>query len=378
MQLSHTDSITNIPADTWNVLAGDTNPFVQHDFLLALEQHDCLHPYGWHPQYLLAHDNGQLIGAAPAYIKTNSYGEFVFDWSWADVYQRHGLDYYPKLVIAVPYTPANGPRILSHPDVNHQAVGNALVEYSKTLCDEENLSTAHWLFCPQQDIDIQKKQGLLERIDCQYHWQNHQYENFEHFLSELRQKKRKNIRQERRKVTDANIQIDVLHGEELNEQQWQQLYDFYRITFMKKSGAPTLSLAFFKAIKHKVLAFMASYHGDTIAGAICIKGKHTLYGRHWGSFKKFDSLHFEVCYYTGIEYCIKQGLKTFEPGAQGEHKILRGFLPVITRSTHWIEQPQFRDLLGHHLEKEYKYMFDYYQDLCATTPYKEPMECVPK
>jgi len=371
MELSTCDSLKEIPAESWNELAGDSNPFVQHDFLLALEQHQCLQPYGWYPNYLLIKENDKLVGAAPAYIKTNSYGEFVFDWSWADAYQQAGKKYYPKLVIAIPFTPANGPRFLVHDSLDKIEITKKLTEFSRHVSRELKLSSIHNLFLDKDITEQQKDSGFFQRIDCQYHWKNNNYENFEHFLSFLKKKKRKNIKQERRKVRESGIEIKRLHGNELSEDQWLRLYDFYRITFMKKSGSPTLTLDFFKAIKHKVLAVVAFHDQEMVAGAICIKGKNTLYGRHWGCFENYDGLHFEVCYYQGIEYCIENNFQSFEPGAQGEHKISRGFMPSITWSSHWVEDDEFRPIIIAHCQRETEYMQLHYQEMCANSPFKE-------
>ena len=369
MKLTISESLKNIPVDQWNRLAGNNNPFVQHDFLLALETGDCLDPYGWQPRYLLVwSDDDQLIGAAPAYIKTNSYGEFVFDWAWADAYQRAGISYYPKLVIAVPFTPATGPRLLTEGDTT---IAKILIDFAIEFAQQQGLSSVHWLFPHRDEQALIQQSNLLQRFDFQFHWQNHNYNSFEDFLCTLSSKKRKNIKRERRIVKESHIEIKTLDGEELTETQWQQLYNFYQITFMKKHGTATLSLDFFKAIAHKLLAILA-YHGDDIvAAAICIKGKDTLYGRHWGCYEDYDSLHFEVCYYAGIEYCIDNQLKYFEPGAQGEHKIARGFLPVKTWSSHWVAHKGFRQILQDHLQKEAEMMQGYGEELMLASPYKD-------
>lgn len=370
MELSTCDSLTKISADSWNELAGDINPFIQHDFLLALEQHQCLLPYGWHPNYLLVKDGDKLVGAAAAFIKMNSYGEFVFDWSWADAYKQAGKQYYPKMVVAIPFTPANTPKFLVHASVDKKAMIKTLTEFSLHVLKEYKLSTIHNLFIEKDITEQQEKFGFFQRIDCQYHWKNNNYKDFDEFLSFLKPKKRKNIKQERRKVTDSNIEIKRINGTELTEQQWIKLYDFYRVTFMKKSGSPTLTIEFFKAIQHKVLAIIAFLNDEMIAGAICIIGKDTLYGRHWGCFEDYDGLHFEACYYQGIEYCIENKLSTFEPGAQGEHKISRGFLPTLTWSSHWVEDEQFRKLIIAHCQRETDYMKLHYEEMKERSPYK--------
>ena len=370
MKLTTVSSLAEIDPLEWNALAASDNPFVQYDFMLALEQHKCLEPWGWQPHYIVAYDGSSLAGACPAYVKNNSYGEFVFDWAWADAYQRNGLEYYPKLVIAAPFTPAYGPRLLTGVGDDKAVIKQQLIQAAVETVDENNMSGAHWLFCEADDHEQLQQAGMLIRSDFQYHWSNNHYQDFEHFLSQLSSKKRKNIRRERRKVSEANITTDVIKGDDLNEEQWRILYDFYRLTFLKKSGAPTLSLEFFQAMSHSLRAIFARHETRIVAGAICFESSDTLYGRHWGCYEDYDSLHFEVCYYTGIDYCIKQGLQRFEPGAQGEHKIARGFMPTRTFSAHWIAHEGFRDAIRKHLEHEANAMDDYYQQLIASQPYK--------
>jgi predicted N-acyltransferase len=370
MKLSTVSSLAEIAADDWNALTGGTNPFVQHDFLYALEKHDCLHSWGWQPAYQLVHNDNELIGATPSYIKNNSYGEFVFDWAWADAYQRHSMEYYPKLVTAIPYTPAKGPRLLAKSD-NKQAIKTLLIRGALALVELEKLSSAHWLFCEEEDLEILKNENMLMRFDHQFHWSNNHYENFEHFLSQLSSKKRKNIRRERRKVSEENIQIQIKKGTELSEEEWNILYHFYCITFTIKSGTPTMTLDFFQAMAHKLVAFLAIHGNRIVAGAICFRDNTTLYGRHWGCYDNYDSLHFDVCYYTGIEYCINEGLQHFEPGAQGEHKISRGFLPVRTQSAHWIAHQGFRQAIADFLDHEDKALNEYGQILHDASPFKQ-------
>ncbi len=369
MRLSISETLQDIQPQQWDALAGDENPFIQYDFLRALETGQCLENYGWLPRYfLIFNDEDTLIGAMPAYEKHNSYGEFVFDWAWADAYQRAGLKYYPKLVVAIPYSPCQGPRILA--ENNDPEIKSTLVKFALDFSLKQNYSSAHWLFNLPDDLEVLRQHTDLERFDYQFHWHNRNYTDFDDFLAQLTSKKRKNIKQERRKVREQKIEIKILNGNELDQAQWDKIYFFYQITFMKKSGSPTLSLDFFKAIAHKLLIIFA-YNGDEIvAGAICIKGKQTLYGRHWGCLEEYNSLHFEVCYYSGIEYCIKHGLKSFEPGAQGEHKISRGFLPIKTHSAHWVSHPEFHQILQNHLQRESAALEDYGEDLLQASPYK--------
>ncbi len=379
MKIIFTDAIASVNAEHWNNLAGDSNPFIQHDFLLALEEHDCLTNWGWSPQHCLLYDDETLIGACPAYIKDNSYGEFVFDWAWADAYQRNGLDYYPKLVTSIPFTPAQGPRLLAstnHKDKNGTLIDVKIIKQGliKALiahAEQNNLSSVHFLFCKNDDIGVLTDNGFMLRYDYQFHWTNNSYQSFDDFLSRLNSKRRKNIKRERKKVAEENIKIQTIHGENLSDEQWELLYAYYRVTFMKKSGAPTLTLDFFKAVANKILAVFAIHENKTVAAAICFKGKNKLYGRHWGCSDNYNNLHFEVCYYTGIEYCINNHLQVFEPGAQGEHKIWRGFLPTKTRSAHWIAHDGFKSAIQDFLQHEAIAMENHGKLLLESSPFKE-------
>ncbi len=371
MKLSTVSSLAEIAPREWNALADSDNPFIQHDFLIALEEHNCLEPWGWQAHHVIATDGSKLAGACPAYVKHNSYGEFVFDWAWANAYHRNGLEYYPKLIIAAPFTPAFGPRLLAAPGSDRNAVKQQLIQTAVETAADNNMSSVHWLFCNSQDLEQLQQAGMLIRSDFQYHWSNNNYENFDDFLSRLSSKKRKNIRRERRKVADAGITTEVIDGDDLSEEQWHILYDFYRITFLRKSGTATLSLEFFQALSHRLRAVFARHASRIVAGALCYVGDNTLYGRHWGCYQNYDSLHFEVCYYTGIDYCIQHRLARFEPGAQGEHKIARGFMPTRTYSAHWIAHEGFRHALRQHLDHEAHAMDDYYQQLIASQPYKQ-------
>ncbi len=363
-------SISEVDADAWNTLLDSDYPFLQHDFLLALEQHDCLEPWGWQPVVFQLYDeDDELIGACISYIKTNSYGEFVFDWAWADAYQRNGLDYYPKLVTAIPFTPARGNRLLSK--ANDMGIKHQLIKLVTSFCEQQQLSSSHFLFCDDDDISALRDADMLLRHDYQFHWRNHNYRSFDDFLATLKSKRRKNIRRERRLVTEADIQTEIIAGTALTETQWQQLYDFYQLTFLRKSGTATFTLDFFRAMAHRIRAAFAYHDSRTVAGAILYEGNHTLYGRHWGCYDHYENLHFELCYYSGIEYCIANELDVFEPGAQGEHKIWRGFLPVKTQSAHWIAHPQFRDAITDFLQRENSAMNDYGEQLLTSSPYAQ-------
>ncbi len=369
MQAGIASSVGDIDAGAWNALVASDYPFLQHDFLLALEQHNCLEPWGWQPVIFQIHDKDELVGACASYIKTNSYGEFVFDWAWAEAYQRNGMDYYPKLVTAIPFTPARGPRLLARN--NDAGVKQQLIKLILSFCEQQKLSSCHFLFCEQDDMQALQQQQLMPRYDYQYHWHNQHYSSFDDFLAALNSKRRKNIRRERRLVSDAGIRIEMLPGDALNESQWKQLFDFYQITFMRKSGTPTFTLDFFQAMSHRLRAVFAYEDSRAVAGAICYQGGGALYGRHWGCYDHFDNLHFEVCYYQGIDYCIQNKLHTFEPGAQGEHKIWRGFLPVKTESAHWIAHPQFRHAIADFLQHEEQAMQQYGEQLMGASPYRK-------
>jgi predicted N-acyltransferase len=369
MKLTILNSIGEIPADQWNAVSGTGNPFLRHEFLIALERNGCVgEQHGWLPRHLGAFgDSGELIGAVPMYLKDNSYGEFVFDWSWAEAYQRAGLPYYPKSVVAIPYTPTPGPRILVHPKVCRDTVATQLIELARSWSQSEKLSSLHWLFTDETDSGKLRKQGFLLRLGCQFHWENRGYRDFEDYLSGFNARKRKKVRRERRYVQEQNIDLITVHGNEATDLQLHTMHDFYRSTFEKKWGHPTLTLDFFREVAQtmgeQLVFFIAEKQQQMVAGAICFRGDDSLYGRHWGCYQDYHSLHFEACYYQGIDYCIKHGLGVFQPGAQGEHKISRGFLPTPTWSAHWIANDQFRELIARFLEHETGAMQEYIEEL---------------
>lgn len=366
------ESIDQIPAADWNRVAATDNPFLQHAFLAALEHHGCVGPqFGWLPQHVAVYDlQGALIGAAPLYLKDNSYGEFVFDWSWADAYERAGGAYYPKLVSAVPYTPATGPRLLAA-DVTVQ---RSLLEAALVHARELNVSSLHWLFPPTAEVELMEEHGLMRRTGCQFHWHNRGYRDFADFLDRFSAQKRKKLKRERRRVAEAGLQIERIHGHEASDEQLAVAAEFYRSTFDKKWGVATLNLGFFREVARtmgeRLVLIMASDPSRYVAAAICFRGDDALYGRHWGCNAEFHSLHFELCYYQGIDYCIDHGLKLFEPGAQGEHKVSRGFEPTPTWSGHWIADPRFAAAIGDFLRREQGGMQHYMDELAEHLPYR--------
>lgn len=376
MRIDIIEKLSSIALPAWNLLAGDDNPFLQHQFLTALERNHCLEEYGWYPQHICLFEDDKLIAAMPMYIKDNSYGELVFDWSWADAYHRHGLPYYPKLVTAIPYTPATGPRLLVHPEYDYTTHASQLVQAAVEYAQNHSMSSLHWLFTDTRDTELLKQSGMMLRLGCQFHWQNHAYTSFEHYLDQFSSQKRKQIRRERKRVREQGIEIEIRHGHDMDEKLWDIYHKFYRDTFERKSGMPTLSLAFFTEIGQtmadNIVLILAKHQERYVASAFNLAGKTTLYGRHWGCDGHYDNLHFEACYYQGLEYCINERLSHFEPGAQGEHKISRGFLPTATWSAHWIANPEFSSAIKQFCEREQIGMQHYIDSLQSHSPFKQP------
>ena len=375
LRLEVVEGLADVPAAQWNRLQGSGAPFLRHEFLSALEAQGCLgERYGWLPRHLLVREpGGPLLGAIPLYLKFNSYGEFVFDWAWADAYERAGRHYYPKLVSASPYTPATGAKLLLAPGAP-AAVASLLIQGALELARQSGASSLHWLFLPEPQARALARAGLLLRSDCQFHWQNRDYADFGAFLAALTASKRKRIRRERRRVAEAGVTLERLRGARLAGVQWDDFHALYASTFRRLGGIATLSPGFFEAIAREmpdaVLLVEARHRGRLVAAALDLVGGETLYGRHWGCHETFDGLHFEACYYQGIEFCIDQGLGRFEPGAQGEHKLSRGFLPTATWSAHWLADPRFAAIVGRHLTLEREGVADYIQEMGARSPYR--------
>lgn len=369
------ENINKIGSEKWNRLAGPDNPFIQYEFLSALEKNRCLHDYGWYPQHVALYDDNHLIAAMPLYIKDNSYGELVFDWAWADAYHRAGIPYYPKLVTAIPYTPVTGPRLLVAPEQDYSTCAKQLTDAAIRHAEQINASTMHWLFTDQRDSEFLEQQNYAMRLGCQFHWQNKDYESFDHFLTHLTSSKRKKIKRERRQVAEQNVQLETMHGGDMTDELWDVYHGFYTSTFDRKSGMPTLQLDFFKEVGEtmpdNIVIVFAKHAGKYVASAFNMRDQTTLYGRHWGCNTEFHSLHFEACYYQGLDYCIEHQLSNFEPGAQGEHKISRGFLPTATWSAHWIAHPEFADAINQFVERERGGMEHYIESLMDHSPYKE-------
>ena len=366
-------SIDRIPAAQWNALALGGNPFVRHEFLLALERAGCVgEAAGWLPHHLLLEDRGELVAAMPLYRKSHSWGEFVFDWSWARAYDQAGLRYYPKLVSMPPFTPATGPRLLlaagASPEMRTQLSGE-LLKYAKS----EQLSSAHLLFLSDEDRAALQDEGYLWRKDCQFHWHNRGYRTFEDFIATFRSDKRKKALRERRRVREGGVTFRTLTGAEMDAKLWSIVFGFSAATFESHGHEHYLNVEFFRAVSavmpESVVIKLAEYQGHPIATAIFFRGDDVLYGRYWGAAANYHSLHFETCYYQGIEYCIEQGLKHFEPGTQGEHKVPRGFEPTATWSAHWIADARFRRAIDHYLNDERAAIDQYILQVEEHTPY---------
>ncbi|UCE88413.1 MAG: N-acetyltransferase [Pseudomonadota bacterium] len=375
MEISVVERIDDLPAAAWNALQGSGNPFMRHEFLAALEHHDAVgERFGWLPRHLIARDRGRLLGAAPMYLKYNSYGEFVFDWAWADAYERAGLVYYPKLVAAAPYSPVAGARLLLATEPAQDDIAAALTTAALEQARSLGVSSLHWLFTTESQTRHLASHGLLPRLGCQFHWRNGGYRDFDDYLSAFTADKRKKLRRERRRVQEQGIEIEVLDGRQVSDTQWEIWQQFYTDTFYRKSGMPTLSGGFFRELAttmpDSVVLVLARYGDRYVAGAFNLRDEEALYGRHWGCSDDFHSLHFEACYYQGLEYCITHGLQRFEPGAQGEHKISRGFLPTATHSAHWLAHEGFREIIASFLARERHGMEHYMGELTAHSPFK--------
>jgi predicted N-acyltransferase len=374
MQIKVHDSIADIPAADWNRLIRD-NPFLRHEFVAALEHSgSACAESGWRPQHLTCRDAaGRLMGALPLYSKSHSYGEFVFDWAWADAYQRAGRAYYPKLVSAVPYSPVSGPRLLIAEDASRAAVAASLLQAARELAMNLRASSIHCLFPNEAELPEWTAAGFLLRKDCQFHWHNRDYRDFEAFLEGFTADKRKKVRRERRRIAEAGIRLEARNGHALDEPLMDALYRFYAATYAKRLRPAYLTREFFDMLRRnmpdELVVFFAFLAERPVAAAICLRGGDTLYGRHWGCEQEFHSLHFETCYYQGIEYCIRHGLQHFNPGTQGEHKISRGFEPLFTYSTHWLARPEFHAAIDEYLKREQHLISNYLLETQAHLPF---------
>ena len=391
-------SLATIPAARWDACAGAAqvldednlspqlstrgytgNPFVSHTFLYALEQANCVGGRtGWQPRHLIAEAaDGRLLGCAPCYVKTHSQGEYVFDQGWAEAYERAGGDYYPKLQVAVPFSPVTGPRLLAEPGPLADRVRGALADALAEITTASELSSAHVTFLTEAEWTALGQRGFLQRTDQQFHWQNAGYATFEDFLSALASRKRKSIRRERKEALSPGIEVHWLTGSDLTEDIWDAFFAFYMDTGSRKWGRPYLTREFFSivgaAMGDRILLMMAKRAGRWIAGAINFLGADTIYGRNWGALEHHPFLHFELCYYQAIDYAIAHKLKRVEAGAQGEHKLARGYMPHTTYSAHFIANPGLRRAVAEYLARERAYVQAAGEELAAAAPFRKEL-----
>ncbi|MGH8226810.1 MAG: GNAT family N-acetyltransferase [Steroidobacteraceae bacterium] len=369
-------SIDEIDRGQWNGLTGTSAPFLRHEFLAALEHTGCVgEGSGWTPSYVTLADERGLAAAAPAFIKSHSYGEFVFDFGWAQAYSRFGRRYYPKLTVAVPFTPATGARLLVRPDLDGPRTQARLTEGIEAHARDLALSSIHALFLDESDHAALERAGWLGRRDCQFHWTNHEYSSFEHYLSTFTAEKRKKARRERRRVAEAGIAFETWLGADLDAQRLDRVYHLHRDTFLRHGHEPYLTREFFgeiaRTLGDRLMVKIAVRGGKAVAAAIFFFSPEVLYGRYWGADADYHSLHFEACYHQGIEFCIERGIPRFEPGTQGEHKVSRGFEPTITRSAHWITDPRFREAVRDYLEREGEAVDAYAAEVQTHVPYRD-------
>ena len=363
------ESLAAIEREEWNALAGP-QPFVRHEFLSALIDTGCAAARsGWRPQFVLLYRSGALAGAMPLFAKSHSYGEYVFDWAWAEAHERHGIDYYPKLVGAIPFTPVKGARLLAaSPEAKATLLGAAL-ELAR------DASSLHVLFARDEDARLLADRGMLMRRTVQFHWRNEGYADFDDFLGRLSHARRKNIRQERRRVAAAGVRVRRLEGAAIERRHWEFFNRCYRGTYAAHRSTPYLSLEFFLRIgasmPDNVVMVIAERENRAIAASLLLRDAESLYGRYWGAVEHVPLLHFECCYYQAIEYAIEKKLTAFEGGAQGEHKLFRGLLPVEALSAHWLAHPKFARAVESFLEREGAGIARYVNELVEHSPFKE-------
>jgi uncharacterized protein len=365
-------TLKDIGADAWRALAGD-DPFLSWEYLGAMHETGCASARsGWAPCYIALSKGGALQAAMPLYLKDHSWGEYVFDWAWADAYQRYGHEYYPKLTCAIPFTPVSGQRLLARDD----AARLALARTALALASAKEVSSVHVLFPTEAESRLLQQAGFMLRTGVQFHWSNGGYADFGEFLAMLTHAKRKKIRQERRKVAEAGVEFRRLAGREIGPKEWAFFHRCYCHTYRAHMSSPYLNLEFFKRLgetmpQHLMLA-LATKDGEPIAASLCVYDAGTLWGRYWGAIDYVPCLHFEACYYQPIEFCIERGIKVFEGGAQGEHKLARGFMPVVTHSAHWLARPEFADAVERFLESEAQGIAAYVDELNEHAPFRRP------
>jgi len=380
MNIKFLHSISDISDTEWNSLFDTDYPFIQHAFLSALEQSGCTQAStGWEPQHIVIYQAEKIVAAMPCFLKTHSYGEYVFDWAWANAYQQHGLHYYPKLLSAIPFTPATGSRLAF--SKNNQSKQEQLLvigNIDRAIRDkftDSGLSSWHVLFPESELSSLLEQSKWKQRIGIQYHWFNDDYKSFDHFLSTFKSRKRKTLHKERQSIIKQDIVMTTVNGSEISDELMTEFYRFYHLTYLKRSGQHGyLNLAFFLLLladmSENLVMFCATKNHTLIGASLCFKDEKTLYGRYWGCEKEYDFLHFEACYYQGIEYCINNKFERFNPGAQGEHKISRGFKPIKTLSNHVVLHNDFRYAIHRFIDEEKAHVNAHLEHLTTLLPFK--------
>lgn len=377
MKIEFLDSIERIDKEEWDIAINNKYPFLKYEFLKALEITKCVSPEeGWTPLHLVVSEIDTILAIMPLYIKTDSQGEFVFDWSWADAFYRNGLDYYPKLVSSIPFTPASGPRLVVTDSTKTEEIVKIVSGALKQLAEENNFSSVHILLAEKDEINLYSNQDFSLRTSYSFHWFNKEYKNFGNFLEDMTSRQRKNIKKERSKICSQGIVMSKIKGSEITDEMLEIFYKFYQVTYLKRGMRGYLNLDFFKYIVNQmpesILMVLAQNSSrEYVAGALNFYDEEKLYGRYWGCLEEYDSLHFETCYYQGIEFCIEEKLDSFDPGVQGEHKIKRGFCPIETFSAHWIKDIRFKEAIDDFLSRERAHILEYNQDRKSRLPFRK-------
>ena len=372
--------LSEVPAADWDALDAAGNPFLSHAFLDALESRACVGgDTGWEPRHLLLRDEaGRLIAAVPRYEKAHSWGEFIFDWSWAQSYARAGLDYYPKQLAAIPFTPVTGPRLLVRAGAEAGTLRGMVAALLRETASRDGASGVHVNFTTDDDQAALEAAGFLRRNDCRFLWRNRGYRDFDDFLDGFRSDKRKKLRRERRRVLEAGITLRSLPGEDIGADLWRTIFAFSERTFLRHGNGHYLNADFLADVARRlpgaVVVKLAEREGTPLAAAVFLQGGGTLYGRYWGAAGHEDCLHFEACYYQGIEHCIAQGLEQFDPGTQGEHKLARGFAPTLTNSAHWLAHEGFHAAVARYLERERAGVLEYLEAARQHLPFQRGPE----